>query len=128
MRTTAAIRRSLTPPGAIVNRDTLALFTQTAQAAFCNRTHPMTERCARWLLLTDDRVAGPDFPLTHEFLAQMLGVRRATVSEAMAALQEAGLITYARGIVRIVDRPGLEAASCACYRIIRDEYRRLIGP
>jgi len=112
---------------ALLNRTTLALFTQIAQASFCNRTHPMVQRCARWLLMTHDRVSGDTFPLTHEFLSQMLGVRRATITEAMGPLQQAGLITYARGIVQIVDRAGLEAVSCECYRIIRDEYRRLTG-
>jgi CRP-like cAMP-binding protein len=111
----------------LLNRTTLALFTQIAQASFCNRTHPMVQRCARWLLMTHDRVSGDTFPLTHEFLSQMLGVRRATITEAMGPLQQAGLITYARGIVQIADRAGLEAASCECYRIIRDEYRRLTG-
>jgi CRP-like cAMP-binding protein len=112
---------------ALLNRATLALFTQIAQAAFCNRTHPMVQRCARWLLMTHDRVSGDAFPLTHEFLSKMLGVRRATVTEAMGPLQQTGLITYSRGIVQVVDRAGLEAASCECYRIIRDEYRRLTG-
>jgi CRP-like cAMP-binding protein len=112
---------------AVLNRSTLALFTQIAQSSFCNRTHPMGQRCARWLLMTQDRVDAPEFPLTHEFLAQMLGVRRATVTEAMGPLQEAGLIEYARGIVGVVDRDGLEAVACECYRIIRDEYRRLTG-
>ena len=87
----------------------------------------MQQRCARWLLMTHDRVSGDVFPLTHEFLSLMLGVRRATVTEAMGPLQQAGLITYARGIVQVVDRNGLEAASCECYRIIRDEYGRLTG-
>lgn len=112
---------------AVLNRSTLALFTQIAQSSFCNRAHPMEQRCARWLLMTQDRVDSPTFPLTHEFLAQMLGVRRATVTEAMGPLQQAGLIEYARGIVRMVDRNGLEAVACECYRIIRDEYRRLSG-
>lgn len=110
---------------AVLNRSTLALFTQIAQTSFCNRAHPMVQRCARWLLQTQDRVDTPTFPLTHEFLAQMLGVRRATVTEAMGPLQDAGLIEYSRGIVRVVDREGLEEAACECYRIVRDEYRRL---
>ena len=112
---------------AILNRYTLALFTQIAQASFCNRMHPMGQRCARWMLMTHDRTGGPVFPVTHEFLAQMLGVRRATVTEAVGELQEQGLVTYARGVMRIVDRAGLEAASCECYRIIREEHRRLTG-
>jgi len=126
----AAFREAVTDNGAfasILNRSVLALFTQISQASFCNRTHPMQQRCARWLLMTHDRVSGDVFPLTHEFLSQMLGVRRATVTEAMGPLQQAGLITYARGFVQIMDRAGLETASCECYRIIRDEYRRLTG-
>ena len=128
--TAAAFRDAVARDAALaaaLNRSTLALFTQIAQSSFCNRAHPMEQRCARWLLMTQDRVDSPTFPLTHEFLAQMLGVRRATVTEAMGPLQEAGLIGYARGIVRVVDRDGLEAAACECYRIIRDEYRRLTG-
>jgi len=113
--------------GAVLNRYVLALFTQMAQASFCNRSHPIGQRCARWLLMTEDRVGRPEFGLTHEFLSQMLGVRRATVTEAVGPLQEAGLITYVRGVVRVVDRPGLEEVACECYRIIREEYRRLVG-
>jgi Mn-dependent DtxR family transcriptional regulator len=87
------------------------------------------ERCARWLLQTHDRVESDSFPLTQEFLAQMLGVHRPTVSIAAGMLQKAGLITYSRGIITITDRKGLEAASCNCYRIITDEYERLLqGP
>ena len=87
----------------------------------------MTQRCARWLLMTQDRVGGPEFPLTHEFLSQMLGVRRATVTEAVGELQASELIAYRRGVVQVLDRAGLEAVACECYRIIRDEYERLIG-
>lgn len=112
---------------AVLNRYTLALFTQIAQGSFCNRTHSMEQRCARWLLMTEDRVGGPEFPMTHEFLSQMLGVRRATVTEAVGALQASGLITYRRGVIQVLDRPGLEAAACECYRIMYDEYTRLIG-
>ncbi len=107
---------------------TQALLTQIAQAAACNRVHPAEERCARWLLMTHDRVQRDEFELTHEFLAQMLGVRRATVSEVAASLQEADVIRYARGVITITDRTGLEERSCECYRIIRDEYRRLLAP
>jgi CRP-like cAMP-binding protein len=127
---TAAFREAVARDGAfaaVLNRYTLALFTQIAQASFCNRVHPMDQRCARWMLMTEDRVGAPEFPMTHEFLSQMLGVRRATVTEAVGALQQRGLINYSRGLMRIVDRAGLEAASCECYRIIRDEHRRLTG-
>ena len=112
---------------ALLNRYTLALFTQVAQTSFCNRIHPIEQRCARWLLMCNDRVESPEYPLTHEFLSQMLGVRRAGVSEAVGGLRDRGLIDYRRGWVQILDRDGLEAASCECYRIILDEHRRLIG-
>lgn len=125
-----AFRETISRNGAftaVLNRYTLGLFTQIAQAAFCNRVHPMEQRCARWLLMTQDRVDTTEFTLTQEFLSQMLGVRRATVTEAVGALQKQGLITYQRGMVRVLDRDGLEAAACECYRIIRDEFVRLIG-
>ena len=108
-------------------RYTQALFNQVAQAAFCNRAHTIEQRCARWLLMTHDRVGRDEFPLTHEFLSQMLGVRRAGVTVAAGMLQRAGMIRYARGIIRIEDRPALEAAACTCYAIIRREFERLIG-
>jgi CRP-like cAMP-binding protein len=108
-------------------RYTLALMNQMAQNAACNRTHPVGERCARWLLMTQDRVHGPEFPLTQEFMAQMLGVRRPSVSVAAGMLAKAGLISYVRGRMRVLDRPGLEAASCECYGVIRGEFERLAG-
>jgi CRP-like cAMP-binding protein len=104
-----------------------ALFEQTAQSVACNRRHSMPERCARWLLMTHDRVANGDFVLTQEFLAMMLGVRRATVTVAAGILQHAGLITYSRGRVTILDRARLEEASCDCYRIVEDSYARVMG-
>lgn len=112
---------------AILHRYTQALLTQISQSSACNRLHSTEERCARWLITTHDRVAGDTFPLTHEFLAQMLGVRRATVSQAAGALQAAGVITYARGIVHVLDRARLEQTSCECYGIIAREYDRLLG-
>jgi CRP-like cAMP-binding protein len=111
----------------LLHRYTQALFNEIAQAAACNRVHPMEERCARWLLMTHDRVAEDTFPLTHAFLAQMLGVRRATVTVVAGMLQQAGLIAYRRGVMTIVNRDGLEAASCECYRVVRAEYDRLLG-
>jgi CRP-like cAMP-binding protein len=99
---------------------------QLAQAVACNRLHTLEERCGRWLLLTHDRVHGDDFELTHEFLALMLGVRRAGVSVAMGALQNAGILRYTRGRVVIVDRQRLEEASCDCYRITRGALDRLL--
>ena len=94
-----------------------ASVTLMGQSIACNRLHTLTERCARWLLLTHDRVRGDDFSLTQEFLAMMLGVHRPAVSLAAGALQQAGFIRYRRGQVTIVDREGLESASCECYRV-----------
>jgi CRP-like cAMP-binding protein len=100
------------------------LMGQIAQGSACNRVHPIEARCARWLLSTHDRVSGDEFPLTQEFLAMMLGVRRAGVSVAQHKLQQDGLISYARGDITILDRKGLEAASCECYRVLQDRFDR----
>jgi CRP-like cAMP-binding protein len=97
----------------------LSLFDQAAQAAACNALHPVVERCARWLLQTHDRMGRQTFFLTQEFLAQMLGVRRPSVSLAAQTLNQAGVIRYARGTVEVIDRPGLELLSCECYEAIR---------
>ena len=110
----------------ILGRYTQALFTLVAQGAACNRVHSMGERCARWLLMTHDRVDGDEFELTQAFLALMLGVRRATVNAVGQQLQDQGLIRYVRGRVTIVDRKRLEEASCECYEIVRSEFARLI--
>lgn len=105
-----------------------AYFTgQLSQAVACNRLHTLEARCARWLLMTHDRVHGDGFELTHEFLGVMLGVRRAGVTVAMGALQSAGTLEYARGRVTVLDRPQLEEASCRCYHITRAVYDRLFG-
>jgi CRP-like cAMP-binding protein len=99
---------------------THAFFTQVSQTAACNRLHGIEQRCARWLLLTHDRVGGGDsFPLTHQFLSFMLGVRRAGVTEALGALTQAGLIRSGRGEITILDRRGLESACCECYAVVR---------
>jgi CRP-like cAMP-binding protein len=108
-------------------RYTMALLNQIAQITSCNRLHEVQERCARWLLQTHDRLESDSFPLTHEFLAQMLGVHRPTVTVAAGMLQKAGLIDYTRGVLRVVDRKGLEQASCTCYRLINGEYERLLN-
>jgi CRP-like cAMP-binding protein len=93
----------------------------------CNNAHSTEQRTARWLLTTADRVRNETFPLTQDFLAQMLGVRRQTVSETASRLQADQLIRYTRGIITILDRQRLEAATCACYRIIRDEFAAIGG-
>ena len=107
-------------------RYALALFAQVSLTAACNRTHTVERRCARWLLMTHDRVDSDAFLLTQEFLGQMLGVQRPTVSIAAGMLQKAGLITYSRGTVTVLDRKGLEEMSCECYRAILDEYDRML--
>jgi CRP-like cAMP-binding protein len=111
----------------LLQRYTLALFNLVAQSAACNRVHSIEERCGRWLLMTHDRVEADEFSLTQDFLAQMLGVRRPSVSLVASTLQRAGLIRYRRGRITILDRQGLEAAACECYRVIRDEFDRLLG-
>lgn len=108
-------------------RYTSATMKMLAQTAACNRLHSLEERMSRWLLMTLDRVGTSDFPLTQEFLATMLGVRRPTVTIAGATLQKAGLIRYTRGKITVLDRPGLEAASCECYIAIRDEFARALA-
>lgn len=107
-------------------RYTHAFLTQVAQTAACNGAHLMEQRCARWLLMTHDRVEGDEFPLTHEFLAYMLGVRRAGVTLAMGGLQDAQLVRYVRGRVTVADRAGLERVSCECYAVVRAQYDRLL--
>jgi CRP-like cAMP-binding protein len=96
-----------------------ALLAQVQQTAACNALHPLEARLARWLLQTLDRADDPKLPLTQDFMAQMLAVRRSTVTVIASQLQEAGLIRYHRGQVVVLDRPGLEAAACECYRTIR---------
>lgn len=104
-----------------------AFHLQVAQTAACNGRHSLEERFARWLLMTHDRAEGDRFPMTREFIATMLGVRRAGVSVAAGILQKAGVIGYARGCVTVLDRPGLEAASCECYRVVRRQFEQLLG-
>ncbi|WP_083992087.1 Crp/Fnr family transcriptional regulator [Bradyrhizobium embrapense] len=99
-----------------------------AQTAACNRLHHLEERCCRWLLIAHDNALSDTFQLTHEFLAMMLGVQRSGVSIAASRLQKAGLIQYRRGQVTIVNRSGLEDATCECYATMRTEFRKLFGP
>jgi CRP-like cAMP-binding protein len=104
-----------------------AFFVQTAQNAACNGVHSVSRRGARWLLATQDRAQSDAFFLTQDFLAFMLGVARQSVGIAVSELQQRGLIEYRRGDMRILDRPGLEAASCECYAIVQAEFSRLLG-
>jgi CRP-like cAMP-binding protein len=106
-------------------RYTHALMLQISQSAGCNSQHSVEERCCRWLLMTRDRVQSDQFPITHEFLSQMLGVRRASITVVAGMLQKAELIRYSRGQMTIKDRPGLEAVSCQCYRLVKEEEDRL---
>ncbi|HEY9633229.1 MAG TPA: Crp/Fnr family transcriptional regulator, partial [Coleofasciculaceae cyanobacterium] len=104
-----------------------ALYAFVTQNAACNRLHQLDGRLARWLLLVCDRVGSNELQLTHEFISEMLGVRRAGVTDAANSLQLAGLIRYTRGKITILNRQELEAASCSCYGIIKGEYARLLG-
>jgi CRP-like cAMP-binding protein len=106
---------------------TQALMAQTAQSVVCNAVHDIHERCARWMLQVLDRVDGDEFDLTHEFLAEMLAVRRSSVTVAAGTLQSAGLIQYRRGHVRITDRAALEDASCECYANVNEEFASVMG-
>lgn len=119
--------REQAPLARVLQRYTHALMVQMGQGAACNRVHAIGQRCARWLLQTHDRVPGNAFDLTQEFLAQMLGERRASVNQAAGRLQQAGLIRYSRGHIEVLDRPGLERAACGCYAVIRDQYTQMLG-
>lgn len=124
-----AFRDELQRQGALatlVERYTLAFFSQVSQQVACNGLHSIEQRCARWLLLTHDRVGTDEFPMTHEFLSQMLGVRRASVTVTAGILQKAGFVEFSRGRVRVVDRPGLEGAACECYGVTREVYDRML--
>ena len=112
---------------ALLQRYAVYFLAQVSQSLACNSLHTVDQRCARWLLMTDDRKAGSEFVLTHEVLSQMLAVRRAGVSEAASDLQRKGLIKYSRGRVAVIDRAGLERESCECYRKIRSHRDQLLG-
>ncbi|SPF55196.1 Transcriptional regulator, Crp/Fnr family [Candidatus Sulfopaludibacter sp. SbA4] len=112
-----------------IDQHLFALMRQILYGAACNRIHSMEERCARWLLMTHDRAGQDTFPLTQEFLSHMLGVRRATVNVATGMLKKAGFIRYVRGKLTVIDRPGLESASCDCYQAIIRVYQSVFsGP
>jgi CRP-like cAMP-binding protein len=107
---------------------TQAVLAIRAQAIGCELFHSVEARAARWLLEMDDRVPSDEFTITHEFLALMLGVRRQTVTAVASQLCSQGWIVYRRGCIEIVDRAGVEGATCECYGVIRDEFARLVGP
>jgi CRP-like cAMP-binding protein len=108
-------------------RYTLAMLTQMAQTAVCNRHHSVDQQLCRWLLLSLDRLPTMELVMTQELIANMLGVRREGVTEAAGKLQKDGLIRYGRGRITVLDRPGLEKRVCECYGVVRDEFLRLIA-
>jgi CRP-like cAMP-binding protein len=111
----------------ILLRYTQALITQISQTAVCNRLHSVEQRLCRWLLLIHDRLKSDELLMTQEFIANMLGGRRESVTVAAGRLQASGLIYYSRGHIRILDRKGLESQVCECYQIVRGELERLLG-
>ncbi len=106
----------------LVKRYAAVRLRQTAQVVACNALHPATERLCRWLLMSHDRVGRDEFPMTQEFMSELLGVRRPSVSLIAGTLQGAGLITYKRGRIRVKDRRGLEESSCECYEVMKHFY------
>ncbi len=115
------------PMAAVLHRYSQTLVTQLAQNVACNRLHTVEQRCSRWLLMTADRLPRGPFPLTQEFLAHMLGVRRASVTEVAGRLAAAGAITYARGTVTVLDRALLEQLSCECYQVLAGLVQHRLG-
>jgi hypothetical protein len=110
----------------VLLRFTQALITQMSQTAVCNRHHSLDQQLCRWLLLSLDRLTGPDLVMTQELIANMLGVRREGVTEAAGRLQKDGLISYTRGRIKVIDRPRLEMRVCECYGVVKNEYDRLL--
>ena len=110
----------------LMQRYTAYSLRYTSQTVACNALHSLEERTCRWLLMTHDGIGRDDFTLTHEFLAEMLGVRRQSVSLAAGALQRSGLVTYRRGRIRIINRRGLEATACECYEVLRSLYGQIV--
>ena len=107
-------------------RYTQALIAQMSQTAVCNRHHSVDQQLCRWLLLSLDRLEGDQLVMTQELIGNMLGVRREGVTEAANKLKDSKLISYARGKITVLDRPGIEARVCECYAVVKDEYDRLL--
>jgi CRP-like cAMP-binding protein len=125
---TPSLRRAMHADGALQKlllRYVQATLSAFAQTAACNRLHALEQRCARWLLAYHDRAEGDKFPMTHGFLAMMLGVRQPGAAVAARALEENALISYQHGSIAVLDREGLEGAACECYRVIQDEFDRV---
>ena len=114
------------PAMRLMLRYTQALITQMAQTAVCNRHHSLDQQLCRWLLLSLDRLTGSELVMTQELISANLGVRRESVTEAAHRLQAAGVIRYARGRIKVLDRPALEARTCECYAVVKREYDRLL--
>jgi CRP-like cAMP-binding protein len=124
-----AFRREMDRRGAfhdLMSRYAQAFVGLIMRSVACNGLHSAEERCCRWLLMTHDRVMQDELPLTHQYMAMMLGVRRPTVTLVMAQLTKSGIISHGRGRIRIVDRPALEEASCECYRSVKAHFDRLL--
>src|ERR1700677_1223798 len=125
----ALMKTEFDKAGAVLHlllRYTQALITQMAQTAVCNRHHSLDQQLCRWLLLSLDRLQGPELVMTQELIANMLGVRREGVTEGALKLQKSGLIQYARGRITVLDRRGLESRTCECYAVVKREYDRLL--
>ncbi|HEY0336823.1 MAG TPA: Crp/Fnr family transcriptional regulator [Burkholderiales bacterium] len=110
----------------VLRRYCQCFMTQVLHSTACNRLHAVEQRLCRWILMCHDRVGGDALPLTQEFLAEMLGVRRASINFAASMLQNAGCIRYSRGVITVLNRAGLESASCECYAVVRREFERLL--
>jgi CRP-like cAMP-binding protein len=110
----------------MVSRYTEILMVMTLQSVACNAAHSVESRCCRWIISTADRTGRMEIPLTHEYLAEMLGVQRSTVSETTRVLQQKGLISQGRGTIKILDRPRLEGNACECYGKLRERYLQLL--
>lgn len=107
---------------------TQALISQTAQTAVCNQHHSLDQQLCRWLLMTLDRLHENEVVITQELIANLLGVRRESITEAAGKLQKEGLITYSRGLIKVMDRPKLELRVCECYEVVKKEFARLLPP
>jgi len=116
------------PLRSVVLRYNAALHAQVGQTAACNGRHTLVQRLARWLLMAHDRADGDDLPLTQDLIAMMLGVHRPSVTVSARTLQQAGLVRHANGLVTVLDRTKLEAASCECYRTVQRRFAELLGP
>jgi CRP-like cAMP-binding protein len=126
----AALKKAFALGGVFQNillRYTQSLMTQISQTAVCNRLHSVEQQLCRWLLINHDQLQTNRLVMTHDLIANMLGVRREGVSIAAGNLQKQGLIKYVRGTITVLDRKGLEAAVCECYKVVKDEYDRLLG-